>query len=89
MQIARFWCFGHRKPAISFSGFPRSAKHDSLAYREGFDAAEEAQDDGIERSVPGASGPDYQPEARAGSACRELSPIFGDGRSGQAAEVMG
>src|SRR5258707_12991419 len=37
----------------------------------GDDAAEEAQDDGIERSVPGAVGPDHQPEARAGSACRQ------------------
>src|SRR5215203_5407818 len=37
----------------------------------GSDAAEEAQDDGIERSVPGAAGPDHQPEARAGSACRQ------------------
>src|SRR5450432_4642201 len=37
----------------------------------GDDAAEEAQDDGIERSVPGAAGPDHQPEARAGSACRQ------------------
>src|SRR4029077_5459391 len=35
----------------------------------GNDAAEEAQDDWIERSVPGAAGPDHQPEARAGSAC--------------------
>ena len=31
------------------------------------DAAEEAQDDGIERSVPGAAGPDHQSEARVGS----------------------
>src|SRR5437773_11865233 len=35
----------------------------------GDDATEEAQDDWIERSVPGAAGPDHQPEARAGSAC--------------------
>ncbi|MBB4428275.1 IS5 family transposase [Bradyrhizobium sp. CIR48] len=32
------------------------------------DAAEEAQDDGIERSVPGKAGPDNQHESRAGSA---------------------
>src|SRR6476660_6692203 len=37
----------------------------------GDDAAEEAQDDWIERSVPGAAGPDDQHEARAGSACRQ------------------
>src|SRR3954470_22442117 len=37
----------------------------------GDDAAEEAQDDRIERSVPGAVGPDHQHEARAGSACRQ------------------
>src|SRR5437773_1953557 len=51
---------------------------DSLSLRTVFlwciggdDAAEEAQDDGIERSVPDAAGPDHQHEARAGSAGRQ------------------
>jgi hypothetical protein len=58
----------------------------------GDDAAEEAQDDGIERSVPGAAGPDHQHEARAGSAGRqdrlgldqrEIAPLYSEnGRPG-------
>ena len=43
----------------------------------GDDAAEEAQADGIERSVPGAAGPDHQPEAR--SACRQIDWDWIDG----------
>ena len=37
------------------------AKHDSVAASEENDATEEAQDDNLERSVPGAAGSDHQP----------------------------
>src|SRR3954468_466611 len=50
----------------------------------GADATEEAQDDGIERSVPGAAGPDHQHEARAGSARRQ-DRLGLDRRRGRAA----
>lgn len=58
----------------------------------GDDAAEEAQDDVIERSVPGAAGLDHQYEPRAGSTRRqrgfgldrgEIAPLYSeDGRPG-------
>ena len=37
------------------------AKHDSFVGIGGHDATEEAQDDNLERSVPGAAGSDHQP----------------------------
>src|SRR5437868_10147982 len=70
-EIAGIW--GLRPPNLAISFL------DSLSWRTMIlwciggddDAAEEAQDDGIERSVPGAVGPDHQHEARAGCACRQ------------------
>jgi hypothetical protein len=67
---------------------------DSLTPRTGIqnDAAEESQDDGIEQSVSGPAGPDYQHEARVGSVGRqdrlgldrrEIAPFYSEnGRPG-------
>lgn len=55
------------KPAISFAD-SFSLRPMILVHRRANDAAEEAQDDGIERPVSGKVGPDHQHEAQAGSA---------------------
>src|SRR5665213_92749 len=70
-EIARFCGLRAQNLAISFLRFPFLAKHDSLAASEENDATEEARDHWIKRSVPSQAGPDHQPQARTGAACRQ------------------